>query len=267
MTTEAEAIAKLAAKKAEIIIDPGTGRHFLVVPEGYSQKEISDEYGLKLGLPAYISQVVTLQTSESLIGYVNWFKKDTILFADIGANAICAAIDYHTAGAAANVAHRAALHLPYSEEWQLWTKISGRLLPQLEFARFIEENAADITAPEAADLLESIRDLQAHRKVSFIKAVRTSSENENFEYSDETKANTKGGVEIPTQFVLNIPVYFGESDTEVRAFLRWKIDADKGGLELGVQLHRAEHVRQAVFKQIVAEVADKTDCGALFGKI
>lgn len=39
-----------------------------------------------------------------------------------------------------------------------------------------------------------------------------------------------------------------------------------GSLKLGVQLHRTEHVRQAVFKRIVLDVADRTKCQAVFGK-
>lgn len=190
-----------------------------------------------------------------------------LLFADIAANSIVAQIDYHSPDKAAQIAHRATLTLPFSEEWRLWTEISGRLKEQLEFARFIEENASDIRAPAAADLLEAVRDLQAHRKVSFIKAVRTSSENESFEFQDETKATSKGDIELPTKFKLGLPVYFGESETELFAFLRWAIDTEKGGLKLGIQLHRAEHVRQAVFKHIVAGVTERTDCCAVFGKI
>ena len=116
------------------------------------------------------------------------------------------------------------------------------------------------------DTLEAVRDLQAHRKVNFVKAVRTASDNENFEYTDESKATTKGGIELPTKFKLGLPVYFGEPPTEVYAFLRWAIDSDRGGLTLGIQLHRAEHVRQAVFKQIVLGVSDRTSCSAVFGK-
>jgi hypothetical protein len=42
---------------------------------------------------------------------------------------------------------------------------------------------------------------------------------------------------------------------------------DDGHLTLGVQLNRAEHVRQAVFKQIVLEAAAGTECPAMFGKL
>jgi len=269
MATEAETIADLTRRS----VSPATvktkdGREFLVTPEGADVREISDEHSLKVTLPRYIDQTVTLQTQESLIEYVNRFKTaETLLFADISKNSIRATLDYHAPDKAARVAHQAVLTLPFSEEWRLWTDISGKLRPQLEFARFVEENAADIRAPEPAELLEAVRDLQAHRKVNFIKAVRTSSENENFEFQDETKATTRGGLELPTRFKLGLPVYFGEPDTELFAFLRWAIDPERGVLTLGIALHRTEHVRQAVFKQIVSRVEENTECAAVFGTL
>lgn len=266
MDTEAEVISDLAVKAAgATIVTASDGRAFLIAPADATIRDVSDEHDLKLKVPAYVKQSVTLQTQDSLVEYVNRYKgADTILFADIAANSIVATVDYHAKDKAAHVAHRATLTLPFSEEWGLWTNISGKLKGQLEFARFLEENGADVRAPDAAELLEACRDLQAHRKVNFIKAVRTSSDNENFEFTDETKATTKGGIELPTKFKLGLPVYFGEPDTELFAFLRWKLDGD---LQLGIQLHRAEHVRQAVFKQIVAGVAEKTGCVAVFGKL
>jgi uncharacterized protein YfdQ (DUF2303 family) len=269
MPTEAETIADLARKSATAAtVKTSDGREFLISPDGATVREVSDEHSLTITPPRYIRQGVTLQTQDSLVEYVNRYKSDnTVLFANIDSNAILATIDYHAKDKAAVVAHRATLTLPFSEEWGLWTRISGKLQSQLEFARFLEENGADVRAPDAAELLEACRDLQAHRKVNFTKAVRTSSENETFEYQDETKATTKAGIELPTKFKLGIPVYFGEPDTELFAFLRWAIDTDKGGLSLGIALHRAEHVRQAVFKQIVTDVANRTSCVAVFGKI
>jgi hypothetical protein len=42
---------------------------------------------------------------------------------------------------------------------------------------------------------------------------------------------------------------------ELYAFLRWKLD--DGNLRLGVQLHRTEHVRQAVFRGLVVDIAGR----------
>lgn len=268
--SEASDIAQLAVDAASgALLKANDGREFLLMPEGMQHHDVSDQHGLKTAPPRYIKQSVTLQTQDSLVEYVNRFKgAQSILFADIDANSIVAQVDYHDPKAASNVAHRASLVLPYSEEWKLWNGISGKLQDQLTFARFIEENAADIRVPSAGELLDAVRDLQVHRKVNFTKAVRTASDNENFSFTEETETRTKqGDLELPTKFVLGLPVYFGEPDTEVHAFLRWKIDTDKGGLFLGVQLHRVEHVRQAVFKQIVTAISERTGCLAVFGKL
>jgi uncharacterized protein YfdQ (DUF2303 family) len=266
-TTEAGTIVALAAKASGAhVVKTGDNREFLIVPSGFTDKEVSDAYGLKLAKPRYIKQTVTIETADSLVDYVNRFKgSDSMLFAEISGNRIVALLDYHNTTEAAHVAHRAKMELPFSEEWALWTKTSGRLMPQLEFARFIEENAADIRTPSAGELLDACRDLQVRRKVNFIKAVRTASDNENFEYSEETNATTKkGDLELPSKFVLGLPVYFGGEETEIHAFLRWRLD--EGSLTLGIQLHRVEHVRQAVFKQIVLDINQRTALLAVFGK-
>lgn len=267
MTTEAEAGAKLAQQATMLTSEDG--REFLVLPQGMVHHDVSDEFGLKVGDPRYIKQAITLQTADSLIDYIEQFKTETsLLLADISANTIVAQLDYHAAGKPGLISHKATLVLPFSEEWALWTGISGKLKPQLEFARFIEENTADIRVPSGGELLEAVRDLQAHRKVNFTKAVRTSSENESFEWTDDTKATSKGDIEIPTKFILGIPVYFGEPETEVHAFLRWKLgNPEEGGLTLGIQVHRQEHVRQAVFKQIVGGVVTSTSLRAVYGKL
>jgi len=268
MVTEAEAIAELAvrADRTPTILKTDAGREFLITADG-EYHDVTEDNAVPRLLLNHISQTVTLQTVDSLVDYVNRFKtEDTILFADIGANSIAAAIDFHGPATAGRAAHRATLSLPYSVEWKCWAEIDGKLMSQLEFARFLEENASDIATPSGADLLDACRDLQARRKVNFTKAVRTDSDNESFEYTDETTATTrKGDVEIPSKFLLRIPVYFDGETHELYAFLRWRLEEGEG-LKLGVRLHRAEHVRQAVFKQIVTDAADRTDRLPVFGK-
>jgi len=275
MTTEAQAIAALADKartpSAPQIVELKDGRTLLFHEDDLIQIDVSDP-AREIEPPPYIKQSVTLQTVDSLVEYVERQKQmHTLLFADIKDSTISAIIDYHGAsdggfsGHADLLFHRAKLSLSYSEEWTTWKGAHKRLMGQLEFARFIEENAADIFSPSGADLLEVTRDLHALRKVNFKKAVRTATENESFEYSDETELKGKNAVEVPTKFLLSLPVYFGEAPTSIYAFLRWKLD--DGNLQLGIELHRMEIVRQSVFKQIVANVAEATGRPALFGSV
>jgi uncharacterized protein YfdQ (DUF2303 family) len=266
--SEAKEIAELARKAIgapHVVSTPG-GREYLVVPDDHVSMDVTPAHKLEVLKPKSIKQHVTLQNANALIDYLNRFKSaDSLLLADVSASRIMAAIDYHGASSPALLEHRAVLDLPYSEEWKVWNAINGALKPQLEFARFVEENAPDIRHPDPASLLEAVRDLQARRSVNFIQAVRTSSDNENFEFTDTTEARSKGGLELPTRFMLSIPVYFGDAPVEVPAFLRWKVD--EGKLQLGVKLHRAEHIRQAAFQLIVTQATEDTGVLSVFGKI
>jgi uncharacterized protein YfdQ (DUF2303 family) len=268
MSNDAETIADLARKASgepQVISTP-SGREYLIVPVGHTANEVTPPHKTESLKPKNIKQGVTLQNADAMVDYLNRFKgNDSLLFADVAASRILAAVDYHGAAAPALVEHRATLDLPFSEEWKTWTGINGQMKEQLEFARFIEENAPDIKAPDAGSLLEACRDLQARRSVNFIKAVRTETDNESFEFNDNTEARTKGDLELPTKFLLNIPVYFGDPPTEIYAFLRWKLD--DGRLTLGIKLHRAELIRQAAFKLIMTGVVDRTSVLAVFGKI
>lgn len=268
----------VAAQGDPRIVESSDGREFLLLPQGggrYSHVDVSNPDRERFP-PPNIRQKVTLQALDSLVDYVGRFKTSaSVLFADIDASRIHAAIDYHDPAPSPSAAesgyrdHNAVMALPFSVEWQTWAAADGRMMGQLEFARFLEENAAEITAPTGAELLEVCRDLQAVRKVDFRKAVRTASDNESFEYVDDTTASSKskaGAIEVPTRFRLDLPVYFGQPATELHAFLRWRLDEGEG-LKLGVKLHRPEHVRQAVFKAIVREAAERLDLPAVFGVV
>jgi uncharacterized protein YfdQ (DUF2303 family) len=272
MSNEAETVADLARKAAIVQnITTTDGRQFLIVPQGYEAKDVSDAHGLKPGLPKYVAQKVEVQTLDSLVEYLNAYKTaHTKLFANMQTNSIVGVIDYHHHdGKAENGAHVVTMSLPFSEEWKLWTAIDGKLNSQLEFARFLEENHPDVVAPNAAELIEIARDLHGSRNIKLTKVVRTASDNESFTLDDATTLQSRSNgnsIEIPRQFTLSIPIYFGERNIDMTAFLRWKLDEEKG-MMLGIKLWRPEHVRQAMFKDIVTGAADRAGLIAVYGKV
>lgn len=280
--TEAKAIAALAAQATGVTIvrDDQSGRSWLTYPDadgGRNFEEITKPGDVT---PGRLSQRVAITEPASLAAYANRFTTSTgVLFGSVATGVIIAALDYHTptadsdgvvtegGPAATHNEHGAKLTLQPSEEWKIWTGQSGKMVPQLEFARFIEENSPDIVEPSGADLLEIARDFHAVRNADFRQIVRTDSDNERLEFSDATTAGaTQGGrmVEVPTTFVIEIPVYFGEPKVRLIARFRW---AQEGtGLKLGVKLDRLENVRQADFRRILEELATKTGFPAFFGE-
>jgi len=268
--TEAGQIAALAvaaAAPAPHIITEKDGRQFSVIPAGYTLNEITPPGAAKSFKPDHIAQAVSLQTAASLSDYVDRFKTDqTTLFANIDANSIVAAIDYHGPASAELVKHRATLKLPFSSQWALWDALDGKLQGQLDFARFLEENCRDVTEPDTADLLEAVSGMQAVEKADFRAKIRTNSDNVDFTYSTTTDAGTTNGdLSIPKRFSLSIPVYFGGQNVALEARLRWRKTQD--GLTLGYQILRKDQVRQEEFMGIVSAVAASADVPALYGAL
>lgn len=268
--TEAGQIAALAiaaAAPAPHIIANPDGRQFAVVPSGYELRDVTPAGAAKSFKPDHIAQNVSLQTAASLSDYATRFKAEqTTLFANIDANSIVAAIDYHGPGQPDLVKHKATLKLPFSSQWAIWDAQDGKLQGQLEFARFLEENCRDVVDPDTADLLEAVSGMQAVEKADFRAKIRTSSDNVDFTYSVNTEAGTMNGdLSIPKRFSLRIPVYFGGQQVSLEARLRWRKTQD--GLQLGYQILRKDQVRQEEFMGIVSAVSASADVPALYGAI
>lgn len=277
------------------------GRQFVAVPMAngaYSLTQITLENAAQVLAPKVVTQHVKTQTAGSLVDYIARFKNpDTMLFADIDNDAMTAIIDYHgeptanVAAAAANAAaaggpplttpipstspvalstdptprlglHRATLKLPKSLEWDTWTKASGVLKSHTGFATFLEENSVDVVSPVGADLLELCRDLQVSQDVKFGSSVRMGDVTE-LHYQRASDATSKGTIALPPSIMLSIPVYFGEPKVSIQAFMRRQIE--DGKLKLGIQLSRAEQVRQEEFHRIVDMV--KASIGISFATV
>lgn len=271
-STEAGQIAALAldaAGKPQILAGPD-GRTFAVVPRNVELRDITTPNAAKTIKPDVIKQVVTLQTAESLIAYVERFKTpNTVLFADIDSDTIVAAIDYHGQTDADLVSHKAVLALPRSLEWQMWDQIDGELQSQLDFARFIEENRSHFVRPESGALLELVNNIQAIEKVDFRAKVRTNSDHVDFDLTASTDAFAQVQGEklsLPNVFEISIPIYFGEAERSLEARLRWRKSQDSG-LKLGIMLLRKEQERQDEFKAVVDRVATKVNLTSIYGRL
>jgi len=260
------ALVNLASHQP-IALTASGNREFIAVPQGggrYTLEQVTLANAADVLMPKTVAQAVRMQTAHSLIDYLNRFKNETsMLFADIGSDTIVSILDYHSESAIVNggikpalATHRATLKLPKSLEWDTWNAASGMLKSHTAFATFLEENAVDIVSPPGADLLELCRDLQVIQNVKFGSTVRMGDVTE-LNYSKEADATSKGTVAVPQSIMLSIPVYFGEQPVSIMAFMRRQIE--DGKLKLGIQLSRAENVRQEEFHRIVDTVTIGTD--------
>lgn len=265
--TEAGVVAALAldaAQKEAKIIKDDNGRVWLIVPEGLSATEITDEHGIKRPR-SRIQQRPVFYEKGAFIEYVNRFKTDaTVVFNNTDENCFDAFIDYHPASEkkavlAGTNEHVARLQLRYSEQFARWDKIQGNWIEQVKFAEFLEENYIDVKQPTGAEVLELAHDLEARQNVRWKSQIRRDTQTRTFEYEEDLQASAKGKGEVvvPRDLMFALPIYQGEAAMEVTAFLRHNLV--QGTLAFKIDWYRIVFIKLATQTLIGSEVREH--CG------
>ncbi len=193
--------------------------------------------------------------------YVKAHKtSSTVIFADLEHFSLQAVLDHHDKGAAAAAGwgeHRALCALPIDPDWKTWTDNDDKAMDQVHFAQFLEDNLPAIKKPDGAELLEIAQDLEAKSNVTFKSAERLSDGRRAFTYSDEpTQKVGKGKMELPEEFLVNVPVFRWGKRYDLTAKLRYRIR--EGQLVLWYHLVRPQDVSDEAFKRVIEAVNVET---------
>lgn len=243
------------------------GLRTLVLPAGAKVHEIDvkafeDKYA---DHPRRKTGTVHVQSDDSFVAYVaKHGLVATEVWADPARKQLVGVINAHAEsdtgldeGTAGHGDHLVSLELIHSPEWIAWTQHDKKWMDQQAFAEHLEDNAADVTTPDAATMLEIAQTFHATTGTLFKSAQRLHSGEVTLNYEESTgaRAGEKGDLEIPTQFVLSINPYAGQDDVaQVVARFRYRIR--QGQLSLSYALVRPEDHALAVFSGIVASVND-----------
>ncbi len=160
--------------------------------------------------------------------------------------------------------HTITLQLRHSPEWETWVGDQGRrLMPQAEFAEWLEDQADDVADPDKATLIEVARSLEAHTKSNFKSRYRTKDGQIGLRYEEDTqaRAGANGDVEIPDHFELRLRVFLGQDPVRVMARLRFRVSST--GLALGYVIHRPGDLVRAEVEAIADSIAENVPPGAL----
>lgn len=265
-----------------------------------NQMEILDptDFDLWRSQPRRIEDRFEARKLPSFIDYVNRFKTEhTALFAvsdGVGDAKLFAKIDYHQ-GRNADVTpswcdHRANFEFPLSVEWKAWTAQNGSWMPSAKFAEFIEDRIVDVLAPpEASQLPEAIvqligafgkearlgtpatmfslgKGLRVSQRMEAAEANNLSTgEGEIVFKTENTSTTTAKGhkVEVPTMFLIGIPVLESGDAYRIAARLRYRVDG--GSVFFRYDLWRADKTFETVFLDVAHEAAAETGCELFFG--
>ncbi len=208
-----------------------------------SVKALLEEYRLR---PERRTGTATAQTLQSFIALVNRHKDaDSAVFADMDWQkpGFTAVIDYHGAGddhAPRHLGHRIAYAFPLSEEWKTWLARDGKAMTQLDFAAFIEDRIADLSAPRdtEVDAIESLfrtriadpaevvnlsRGLAVAVDSKVARAVTLQSGEGEMVFEEVHRDGGGQKLTIPGVFMVALPVFFRGAPARLPVRLRYRV--------------------------------------------
>jgi len=239
------------------------------MPPGYTLASLR-----AYGQPEQEAGTVAVHSLGSLVEYLDRhaINGSAVFAAGREVRLISAVIDWHGVPSTANdrrpgwARHKAEYKLEFTPEWLAWTGISGRAIAQQAFAEFVEENLPDIVEPDAATVLEVVRNLSGNRKVKFGSSRNLANGDVALQWIEETDAGAGPNQEtkVPSELKLRLPVFRGAEKCttyEVKAFLRYRIK--DGTLSFELKLHRPERALDGAFEDVVAELMSAIEARAL----
>lgn len=236
----------------------------LLETPGYTKAAEVDRF---TAAPLRIQRKVTLRDADSLIDYL---ATNTVspeggvgedhrhgvgeleIWADLDNRRIHAILD----GGNGHRLHTATLELRHSREWNEWSQVDGKLVPQVQFAQFIEDHLSTIAAPDGGVLLDIVQTLTAKTKVDFKSSTLLANGQRQFEFAEtlEAKAGQKGTLAIPTELTLALRPFQGSEPVAMQARFRYRLD--DGQLYLGVRLNEPDKALEDAFGRIVDHIQE-----------
>lgn len=203
---------------------------------------------------------------ESLLEYLERHATDsTETWADPTRLEVRAEIDGHGTEDAGWRQHVVTLRLPASTDWREWRETDRTMIPQSQFAEFIEDHLHTFVTPAGADMMEIAQSIQASTSGVFKSSQRLKSGETAIFYVEEhtASAGRKGELSIPDRFTVRMPVFEGGELVEVSARLRYRIAG--GQLTLGYRLDRPSEVQGAAFDDVLSEIRSASGLPVMVG--
>lgn len=252
------------AASSPAYIDPASEdvTALITVPDGYRVERVDLEElrAPYRDRPVRKRGLVRVHTVDALVAYHDKHAEGTAEVW-IGDEQIVDVLNAHGEDLPEWQDHRAVLTLRYSPEWKRWKEVSGKLLPQNDFAEFLEAAAVDVETPDMATMLEIVQTIVANPKVEWESSYRPHSGQRSFKYKEtiNAKSGQRGELEIPERLMLALRVFEGQAPQPVPARFRFRITPDV--LYLGVVIDRIPELLEQARLAVAAEIESRIERG------
>jgi uncharacterized protein YfdQ (DUF2303 family) len=243
---------------------------FVVVPEGYRVEFLHerDDY------PPRPKGTVKLRDAASFIEYFNRQKSgNSLIYASLDPAKILGVFDdyFSSEDAASEIGgqnganwreYRVEFQVPTSREWRTWNSKNREPLTQLGFAEFLEDNLPDIVTPTGSDMLSIALNFEASKGGNFVSATRLQDGSVDFVWKEDVNA-TGNKVKMPTEIVLELPVFENGDKYSITARLKYRVK--DGALTIWYELVRPHKVLEDAFRAIWSQIEESTETTILLG--
>lgn len=244
-------------------------------------KDIIETYRLRPERRVGVAQVATLESFNALANRHKTAHSAIFAAVDWPNPSLTAVIDYHKLdGEPAHLKHRVVYPFPVTEEFSAWIDNDGEMMEQGPFAAFLEEHAAELSAPFDAEAIEFeglfkvkmaapnelialSRDLEIHVNARVKRQERLSSGERIVEFGEEHLNGAGEKVTIPGVFMISVPAFIDGDSVRIPARLRYRVVG--GTIKWAYQLWRWRHWLRQQVKQDMLAAAKATGLPAYEG--
>jgi uncharacterized protein YfdQ (DUF2303 family) len=245
------------------------GHHYVMVPPGYSAKDITELVEKAQPLPNRKRGTVQLKDVAGLLAYCKdqAASDKAYLYANPDKRTVVAVFnDNRSANRAGWRDHRAEFKAEFTPEFAKWQSKNAAQMTQSDFAEFIEDNFADITEPAAQVLLEMATTIQAKTDINFSSAKRLQNGQVQLQYTEviDARAGANGALEIPKEFTLGLRIFKNGDGYKLKARLKYRLHG--GAIKFWYELDRPERVIEAAFDGYVVTLREQSGYEVLLGE-
>ncbi len=247
VTTEADAIFNLARRAGNMVdgVEVGQRNVFALVPPGYGVHNLEHLQDV----PNLITADRSFRDVKSLGNYLDRFElPESIGFADWKSKLIRVNVDYHHPDKPSHNRHAATFRAEWSNDWSKWRGVHDKPMTQIQFGRFLEERAHNITKPDPASIVDLAMNFEVHRSVKFKSTYRLQNGMRELRYVEEDEA--KGAMIVPDVIEILVPVFDGMEPDRIIARFRYRVDEAK--LLMFITFDNLDDIERTAFERCVA---------------
>ena len=226
-------------------------------PKTLALRDFFEAWRLKPERRKGVAKVTTLASFIDLVAYHKGGNSALFAKTTWPEPALTAVIDYHTDKDADNCHHRVSYAFPLTDEFKAWVDRNGKPFNQIDFATFVEDHIADMSAPMdheieefeklfrskfalPTEMIDLSRGLRVNVEERVTNAFMMQSGESELQFSTEHKDSKGEKLVVPGLFMLCLPVFIDGSVVRIPARLRYRVVPGEGTILWSYNLYRWE---------------------------